>query len=146
MVRYEPRRLRSRLFESKIPLFIGEPAVWQQRVEEFVLGQIGEHPSRVLEVGCGDGRLAQVLAGAGHRVTAIDPRAPEGPIFRRESIEEFFDSHQFDHVVAILSLHHVEDLGRALAKMADLLRAGVPWWWSSSPGTASIGYGTVGPR
>jgi SAM-dependent methyltransferase len=57
-------------------------------------------------------------------VTAIDPQAPEGPIFRRARIEELSDPAQFDHVVTILSLHHVEDLGLALGKIADLLRAG----------------------
>jgi 2-polyprenyl-3-methyl-5-hydroxy-6-metoxy-1,4-benzoquinol methylase len=56
-------------------------------------------------------------------VTAIDPRGPKGPIFRRERIEEFSAPGRFDHVVAILSLHHVEDLGVALGNMTDLLRA-----------------------
>jgi 2-polyprenyl-3-methyl-5-hydroxy-6-metoxy-1,4-benzoquinol methylase len=42
-------------------------------------------------------------------------------------IEEFTDPAQFDHVVAILSLHHVEDLGTAVSNMADLLRAGGRW-------------------
>jgi SAM-dependent methyltransferase len=103
---------------------MGEPDTWQRRVEEFVLGQIGNSPIRVLEVGCGEGELARTLARAGHSVTAIDPQAPEGPIFRRTRIEEFTDPAQFDHIVAILSLHHVEDLGMALSNMADLLRAG----------------------
>jgi SAM-dependent methyltransferase len=102
---------------------MGEPARWQRRVEAFVLGQIGDPPARVLEVGCGEGELANALARAGHSVTAIDPRAPEGPIFRRARIEEFSDPGQFDHVVAILSLHHVEDLGMTLGNIADLLRA-----------------------
>jgi Methyltransferase domain len=43
---------------------------------------------------------------------------------RREGIEEFSDPGQFDYLVASLSLHHVEDLGRVLVKKADLLRAG----------------------
>ena len=103
---------------------MGEPARWLRSVEEFVLGQIGDPPARVLEVGCGKGKLARALARAGYSVTAIDPRAPEGPIFRRVGIEEFSDPEPFDHVVASLSLHHVEDLGRALDKIADLLRAG----------------------
>ena len=103
---------------------MGEPATWQRNVEEFVLDQIYDHPSRVLEVGCGEGELARALARAGHSVTAIDPQTPEGPIFRRARIEEFSDPTWFDHIVAILSLHHVEDLGRALDKMANLLRDG----------------------
>ena len=103
---------------------MGEPTSWQRRVEEFVLGQIADPPARVLEVGCGKGELARALARAGHCVTAIDPRAPEGPIFRRVGIEEFSDAEPFDHVVASLSLHHVEDLGRALDKVVDSLRPG----------------------
>jgi SAM-dependent methyltransferase len=103
---------------------MGDPATWQRSVEEFVLEQIDAPPSRVLEVGCGEGGLARTLARGGHSVTAIDPQAPEGPIFRRARIEEFSDPARFDHVVAILSLHHVEDLGLALGKIADLLRAG----------------------
>jgi SAM-dependent methyltransferase len=103
---------------------MGEPATWQRRVEEFVLDQIGSPPARVLEVGCGEGELARALARVGHSVTAIDPRAPEGPIFRRVRIEDFSDPNRFDHVVAILSLHHVKDLGMASGKIASSLRTG----------------------
>jgi 2-polyprenyl-3-methyl-5-hydroxy-6-metoxy-1,4-benzoquinol methylase len=105
---------------------MSESARWQERVDEFVLGQIGDAPARVLEVGCGEGELALAMARAGHSVTAIDPRAPEGTIFRRVRIEEFSDPGPFDYVVAILSLHHVEDLGKVLDKIANLLRAGGP--------------------
>ena len=103
---------------------MGEAARWQRRVEGFVLHQIGDPPARVLEVGCGKGDLAVALHRAGYSVTAIDPRAPEGPIFRRVGIEEFSEPGPFDHVVAILSLHHVEDIGGALDKIVSLLRAG----------------------
>ena len=103
---------------------MGEPARWQAQVEEFVLAQIGDPPTRVLEVGCGEGELALTLARAGHSVTAIDPRAPQGPIFQRVRLEEFSETGRFDSVVAILSLHHVEDLGSALDKIVSLLRTG----------------------
>jgi SAM-dependent methyltransferase len=101
-----------------------EPGGWRRRVEEFVLGEVGDPPARVLEVGCGEGELARTLARAGHSVTAIDPRAPEGPIFRSVGIEAFSDPGPFDRVVASLSLHHVGDLGGALDKIAALLREG----------------------
>jgi SAM-dependent methyltransferase len=115
---------------------VGDAAGWQRRVEEFVLGRIGSAPARVLEVGCGEGELARALAHAGHSVTAIDPRGPErgperqpertpeNPVFQRVGIEDLTDPGPFDYVVAVLSLHHVEDLGKALDKVAGLLAAG----------------------
>jgi SAM-dependent methyltransferase len=103
---------------------MGGLAMWQQRVEEFVLGQVGPPPAQVLEIGCGEGELAHALVRAGHSVTAIDPRAPEGPIFRPVGIEEFTEPGPFDYVVASLSLHHIENLEGALDKIADVLRTG----------------------
>jgi SAM-dependent methyltransferase len=115
---------------------VGDAAVWQRRVEGFVLGRIGDAPVRVLEVGCGEGELARALAHAGHSVTAIDPRGPErasdrrpkrtpeNPVFRRVGIEDLPDPGPFDYVVAVLSMHHVRDLGGALDKVAGLLAAG----------------------
>lgn len=79
-------------------------------------------PARVLEVGCGDGALALALAGAGYDVSAIDPAAPPGPIFRRLKLEDLDpDDGPFDAVVASRSLHHVHDLGVALDRIVALL-------------------------
>jgi SAM-dependent methyltransferase len=79
---------------------------------------------RVLEIGCGAGELARAMSEAGYLVTAIDPRAPEGGIFRRERLEEFDVDRPFDAIVASLSLHHVADLGVAVDKIAGLLEPG----------------------
>ena len=91
---------------------------------EFVLSELPTPPARVFEVGCGGGELALALAREGYSVTAIDPRAPEGPIFRRTHLEDFFDDVGFDAVLASVSLHHVEALGAAVHKLAGLLRPG----------------------
>ena len=109
-------------------------------VEEFVLGQIGDSPARVLEDGCGKGELARALARVGYSVTAIDPRAPEGPIFRSVGIEEFSDAEPFDHVVASLSLHHVEDLGRRVTDLGEdeLLDAPLPTGWLTHDSGGSL--------
>jgi ubiquinone/menaquinone biosynthesis C-methylase UbiE len=93
-------------------------------LEAFVLAQLPPVPARVLEVGCGQGDLARTLAQAGHEVTAIDPEASAGPLFRRVSLEDFAEPGPFDAVVASRSLHHIHDLAAALDRIAGLLRPG----------------------
>jgi len=97
---------------------------WDRDVADLVLSALPPAPARVLEVGCGEGRLARSMSAAGYRVVAIDPDAPEGPSFRRVTIEEFAESGPFDVAVATLSLHHIGDLDAAVAKIASLVASG----------------------
>jgi SAM-dependent methyltransferase len=92
----------------------------------FVLSQLPAPPARVLEVGCGKGDLARALQVEDYEVVAIDPEAPEGPIFRQTTIEALDEPGPFDAVVASLSLHHVHDLGGVLDKLLRLLAGGGP--------------------
>jgi SAM-dependent methyltransferase len=88
---------------------------------EFALLHLPQPPARVLEVGCGrEGGVAPELAAAGYDVLAIDPDAPEGPLFRRTTLEELDDPGPFDAVVAGRVLHHVQPLEPALDKLAGL--------------------------
>jgi hypothetical protein len=88
---------------------------------EYTLAHLPAVPGRILEVGCGEeGGVAPVLSGAGYDVLAIDPRAPEGPLYRRTTLEELDDGGPFDAVVAGRVLHHIDPLGPALDKLVRL--------------------------
>lgn len=91
---------------------------------EWVRSQLPPEPARLLEVGCGKGDLARALDRAGYDVVAIDPAAPEGPIFRRLKLEDVSEDERFDTVVSVLALHHVDDLEVALDRITGLLRPG----------------------
>lgn len=92
--------------------------------ERFVLARLPSPPATILEIGCGAGDLARALAAAGHSVTAIDPDAPGGALFRQVSLEEFDEPGPFAAVVASRSLHHVPDLDVAVEKIDSLLVRG----------------------
>jgi SAM-dependent methyltransferase len=91
---------------------------------DFVRGELAPPPARVLEIGCGAGKLALDLAAAGYDVLAIDPDAPRGPIFRQTTLEKLDEPGAFDAVVASRSLHHIHDLEAAVDRIEILLRPG----------------------
>jgi SAM-dependent methyltransferase len=93
------------------------------RFHQWVRSQLPAPPARLLEVGCGSGRLARALNRAGYDVVAVDPRAPDGRIFRRCRIEDLDEAPRFDVAVAGLALHHVGSLAVVLNKVSSLLRA-----------------------
>jgi 2-polyprenyl-3-methyl-5-hydroxy-6-metoxy-1,4-benzoquinol methylase len=90
------------------------------------------HQGDVLDVGCGDGLLAQRLAPVSRSVTAIDPDAAaiqraadrlathQHVTVSRESFDTFQTGRKFDLITFVASLHHM-DLRTSLVKARDLL-------------------------
>jgi GNAT superfamily N-acetyltransferase len=124
----EPDNPARRLYERAGFRKVGtEGGSWTLRIDlttpelvDFVRAELPAPPTRVLEVGCGEGELALALDAAGYSVLAIDPVAPEGPIFRRCTIEELDEPDPFDAVVSSRAIHHVDDLDLVLARIGEL--------------------------
>ena len=90
----------------------------------FVRASLPTPPSRVLEIGAGDGELAQVLRDSGYEVLAIDPD-PRGAGVQPLALKELDESiAPFDAALAVTSLHHVEPLEASLERLAQLLEPG----------------------
>jgi SAM-dependent methyltransferase len=106
----------------------GEPFhVAAYRIEAFgdlLLARLAAG-SPALEIGCGAGELATMLSLGGLPVTAIDP-APRAEFPAIAGSFETYDSggRTFDCVIAMLVLHHVDDLDGTVDKMASLLKPG----------------------
>jgi len=90
----------------------------------FVVDALGPDARDVVEVGCGDGTLAHRLRTAGHRVVAIDPVAPDEPGFICDRFETWDPPAPVHAVVAVMVLHHADDLGGWLDRWCGWLRPG----------------------
>jgi ubiquinone/menaquinone biosynthesis C-methylase UbiE len=102
---------------------------------EWVTAQLPPNGRRALDVGCGSGRYAVVLADVFDSVAAIDisealinlaERLRPHPHIRYEvcDLMAFEDSAGFDLVFSSTTLHHIQDLGAALQRLRQLIAPG----------------------
>lgn len=130
--------MRQAEFRDARLVAVYDAAYQWSRDDEFFLAIVNETPSaRVLDLGCGTGRLTTALAAAGHRVTGVDPaeaslvaaraKPAAAQVTWIEGSSAMLPNRSFD--VAVMTSHvaqfFVDDAAWAVA-LADLQRALVP--------------------
>ncbi|WP_341502729.1 methyltransferase domain-containing protein [Gallaecimonas sp. GXIMD4217] len=128
------------------------PGAWSDHQADQYLRQWGQVPlhdrvaelagiragDRVLDIGCGGGHLARLLAALGAQVTGVDPtprmveqaraqsqNLAQAPEFLEASAERLpLDDDGLDLALAVCSLHHWQDLAAGLAEVRRVLRPG----------------------
>jgi SAM-dependent methyltransferase len=99
--------------------------------EQTLLAAVAEaRPARILDVGCGDGRLPSLYAAqevvcidsSQASVAAASARGLDARLGRAEDLP--FADRTFDVVTCSHTLYHVADPGRAVAELVRVLRTG----------------------
>ena len=115
-----------------------------------LIGAIADQ--RILDLGCGEGRIARLLAGQGNDVVGVDLSGPLLDIARSDEnrrityvhadvcTTDWWDGVDFDGVVSSMSLMDVDDLDGAITTAATTVRPGGWFAWSIiHPGFPGVG-------
>ena len=115
-------------------------------VARSLLALVGPvHGERILDLGCGEGRIARALSGSGNDVVGVDLSAGLLAIVRRKEhggitylhgdvcATEWWDGVPFDGAVASMALMDIDDLSGAVATAAATVRPGGWFAWVDHP-------------
>ena len=120
---------------DEIAQAVDSGASGSDRFDGFLASLIPPHARRVLDVGCGLGRLTWAIAAADRRVVGVDlsPRmveraraaghSPRVSFLEGDFLDHVFDEASFDCVVSAAALHHMPH-DAALSRMTRVLTPG----------------------
>lgn len=103
-----------------------------ERVQSRILESLRNRPpARILDLGCGDARLARRLRSLGHHVTGVDVIKPDEPDSLDDFVEADLDQgipagvgRDFDCVLLVDVVAHLRDPGALLREAAEHLTPG----------------------
>jgi SAM-dependent methyltransferase len=104
-------------------------------IDSWLEGLLPATGGRALDIGCGTGRHAALLAGRFGQVDAIDLSGPMIDLattrrsrpnitYRQADLDDVAGAGRYDFVLSLLTLHHVPDLHAALSHIKTLLAPG----------------------
>jgi SAM-dependent methyltransferase len=108
---------------------------WLATLWPLVRARLPAPPARVLDLGCGPlGGFVPFLRSSGYDAVGVDPKAPDTAGYRRVHFEQVELPQRFDAAIASTSLHHVDEPGEVIDRLAGTLRSGgalvvVEWAW-----------------
>jgi SAM-dependent methyltransferase len=116
---------------------------WLATLWPLVRARLPASPARVLDLGCGPlGGFVPSLRSSGYDAVGVDPEAPDTADYHRVQFEQVELPQRFDAAIASTSLHHVDEPGGVIDRLASTLSSGgalvvVEWAWEKfDEGTA----------